>query len=110
MSDDKRVVSLRLRKKPVDEDRTIERDWLGKFFMHGNGIALAPDRTSAPWWQEFAPRSDAILFVSPKIKFERPDGTLGESPGTGTVLMAAGARAVTALTRAKSLGVILKPH
>src|SRR5882757_9138069 len=28
--------------------------WLNKFIKHGNGIALVPDRTSAPWWQEFA--------------------------------------------------------
>lgn len=32
--------------------------WLEKFFAHGNGIALVPDRTSAPWWQEYAPRAD----------------------------------------------------
>ena len=25
--------------------------WLERFFAHGNGIALVPDRTSAPWWQ-----------------------------------------------------------
>ena len=43
--------------------------WLEKFFEHGNGIALVPDRTSAPWWQDFVPRSDVVLFVSPKIKF-----------------------------------------
>lgn len=23
--------------------------WLDKFFAHGNGVALTPDRTSAPW-------------------------------------------------------------
>src|SRR4051794_13755764 len=27
--------------------------WLTEFFRHGNGIALVPDRTSAPWWQDF---------------------------------------------------------
>ena len=26
--------------------------WLDKFFEHGNGIALTPDRTSAPWFQK----------------------------------------------------------
>jgi hypothetical protein len=26
--------------------------WLDKFFANGNGIALTPDRTSAPWWQD----------------------------------------------------------
>jgi hypothetical protein len=30
--------------------------WLAKFFAHNNGIALVPDRTSAPWWQRHAPR------------------------------------------------------
>src|ERR1044072_6617982 len=27
--------------------------WLERFFQHGNGIALVPDRTSAPWWQKY---------------------------------------------------------
>ncbi|MGF7156468.1 DNA N-6-adenine-methyltransferase [Novosphingobium gossypii] len=25
--------------------------WMNRFFDHGNGIALTPDRTSAPWFQ-----------------------------------------------------------
>lgn len=77
----------------------IKRMWLAKFFAHGNGIALVPDRTSAPWFQEYAPQADAICWVSPKIKFERPDGTRGEWPGTGTALLAAGSRAKAALLR-----------
>lgn len=83
--------------------------WLGRFFAHGNGIALVPDRTSAPWFQSFAPHADAILWVSPKIKFERPDGSRGESPGTGTALFAVGERAAAALRRATSLGFVTKP-
>lgn len=79
--------------------QSTKRRWLRKFFDHGNGIALVPDRTSAPWFQEFAPMADAILWVSPKIKFERPDGSIGDSPGTGTALFAVGERAVTALCR-----------
>lgn len=78
--------------------------WLTKFFDHGNGIALTPDRTSAPWWQEFAPKASAVLFVSGKIKFERPDRTIGESPGTGTTLFAAGTHAATVLMKASSEG------
>jgi len=50
--------------------------WMKKFFDHGNGIALLPDRTSAPWWQKFAPMADMILFVSPKVKFEMPEGAI----------------------------------
>jgi hypothetical protein len=89
--------------------QSTKRAWLGKFFAHGNGIALVPDRTSAPWWQEFAPIASAVLFVSPKIKFERPDGTLGEQPGTGTCLFSAGGRGAMALLRARSLGFALTP-
>lgn len=81
--------------------QSTKRAWLKKFFEHGNGIALVPDRTSAPWFQEYGPRADAILWVSPKIKFEKPDGTAGESPGTGTALFAAGQRAVKALRRSR---------
>lgn len=84
--------------------------WLRRFFDHGDGIALLPDRTSAPWWQEFAPRADMLLFVSPKIKFEREDGTRGEQPGDGTCLFAAGRRAEIALIRAsRTLGACVKP-
>lgn len=80
--------------------------WLSKFFNHGNGIALMPDRTSAPWWQHFAPMADCILFVNGKIKFERPDFTIGKQPGNGTCLFASGERAVEALKNS-GLGVVL---
>jgi hypothetical protein len=89
--------------------QSTKREWLRRFFDHGNGIALVPDRTSAPWFQEFAPRADLLLMVAPKIKFERIDGTVGESPGTGTVLMAAGSRAAAALRRAAALGMLVTP-
>lgn len=74
--------------------------WLDKFFAHGNGIALTPDRTSAPWWQAAARRSQAVLFIDGKVKFERPDGTTGDSPSNGTTLFAAGDRALDALINA----------
>ncbi len=82
--------------------------WLRKFFEHGRGIALTPDRTSAPWWQQFAPCADAILFVAPKIKFIDATGQPGRSPAQGTTLMAAGQDAVAALRRAvrNGLGVM----
>jgi len=89
--------------------QSTKRKWLTRFFDHGDGIALLPDRTSAPWWQEFAPLASSILFVSPKIKFERPDGSLGEQPGTGTTLLAAGQRGRAALLRAKALGRAFRP-
>jgi hypothetical protein len=84
--------------------------WLRKFFDHGDGVALTPDRTSAPWWQEFAPQADAVLFVREKIKFIRPDGSTGKQPGTGTTLLAKGARGVAALelAAAQGLGIVFR--
>ena len=82
--------------------------WLKKFCDHGNGIALVPDRTSAPWFQQFAPRCDLLLFISPKVKFERPDGSVGGSPGSGTCLLAVGAQGTQALIRAKHLGLLVR--
>lgn len=85
--------------------------WLTKFFGHGNGIALVPDRTSAPWWQQFAPTADRILFISPKLKFIDADGKPGNSPAQGTCLFAAGFLGRKALDRAVhyGLGIIMEP-
>lgn len=79
--------------------------WLDRFFDHGNGIALTPDRTSAPWWQDANRKADATLFIAGKVKFIRPDGSEGRSPGTGTTLFAAGERARQALYRAQAAGL-----
>lgn len=84
--------------------------WLERFFQHGNGIALVPDRTSAPWWQTYTPRADIILFCAPKIRFIGRDGRPGRSPAQGTCLLAVGPQAVEALYRAaaRGAGVIMK--
>jgi hypothetical protein len=79
--------------------------WLDKFFDHGNGIALGPDRTSAQWWQRAADRSSAILLTAHKVKFERPDGTIGKNPGAGVTLFASGYRARIALLSAQKVGL-----
>lgn len=85
--------------------------WLDKFFAHGNGIALVPDRTSAPWFQQAFTRAQAILFTH-KIRFLRPDGSEGKSPSNGTALMAVGVRGVDALRRAAAtgLGILATPQ
>lgn len=84
--------------------------WLTKFFDHGNGIALSPDRTSAPWFWRAWKRADAVLFTR-KIRFLRPDGSEGRSPSNGTALWAAGEVAVSALRRAArdGFGVLATP-
>jgi hypothetical protein len=88
--------------------------WLEKFFAHGDGVALVPDRTSAPWFHRYACRADAVLFVgkpnpprksSNKIQFIRPSGEPGKSPAQGTALLALGARGAVALRNARRAGL-----
>jgi hypothetical protein len=82
--------------------------WLNKLADHGNGIALTPDRTSAPWWQDICDKADAHLQVRNKIKFIDPNGDMGKQPSTGTTLFAFGEEAVTALINAEKnkLGLV----
>jgi hypothetical protein len=85
--------------------------WLDKFIAHGNGVCLVPDRTSAPWWQQWAPVMGAVLFVSPKLKFISAKGIAGKSPAQGTCLGGIGPRGVAAVTRAAAtLGVLMTPQ
>jgi len=86
--------------------------WLEKFFNHQNGIALVPDRTSTPWWQEYVSKADLVLFVSPKIKFIDVFGRIGRSPAQGTCLLSLGRTGSNALQRAyqKGLGVLFSPE
>lgn len=74
--------------------------WLDCMHVHGNGIALTPDRTSAPWWQKAASQSGFVLFISGKVKFIKPDGTIGHSPSNGTTLFGYGDQALHALKNA----------
>lgn len=78
--------------------------WLEKFVAHGNGVALVPDRTSAPWWQTYLPRMDLMLCVAGKIKFIGADGLPGTAPAQGTCLGAIGAHGQQALIRAAARG------
>jgi hypothetical protein len=78
--------------------------WLSKFTAHANGVALTPDRTSAPWWQEWVPKAECVLFVQKKIKFIGADGLRGTSPAQGTCLLSFGVSGSTALRRAQQSG------
>lgn len=85
--------------------------WMDKFLNHANGIALTPDRTSAPWFQNAWRRADAVLFI-PKVKFLRPDGSQGAQPSNGTALWGVGDMAVISLKRAEKggLGILAIPY
>lgn len=79
--------------------------WLHRFFEHSDGVALVPDRTSAPWCQAALRNCDAALFVDGKIKFIDLEGREGKQPSNGTVLLAAGKKGVQALFNAQQNGL-----
>jgi hypothetical protein len=79
------------------------RPWLIKFLAHGNGIALTPDRCSAPWFQDLWDQADAILFT-PKTPFLLPNGEKAGNPAFGNALWACGERAVAAVQRSEACG------
>lgn len=84
--------------------------WVRKFVAHRNGIALMPNRTGAEWWHHWAHGCDVLLFVQGKIRFLRPDGSEGRSPGYGNVLGAAGKVASRVLAFAGISGVLVSHH
>ena len=94
---------------------SLETQWRGFVWMNppfGDGIALVPDRTSAPWFQWAFGSAQRALFIAPKVKFERPDGSIGKSPSTGTVLLSMGERGAEALKQGhiNGLGMLAEPQ
>ena len=81
------------------------RPWLQRLAEHGDGIALVPNRTGSEWWQDYAQWADAMLFVRGKIKFLKPGGCEGMSPGYGNVLMAFGPQMAGALKSSAVRGI-----
>jgi len=79
--------------------------WLKKFFEHGNGIALMTDDSSTKWWHYAVDRCDLWLHTKTRVKFIRPDGSIGGSPANNTCLFAIGEKAVSALKQAEINGL-----
>lgn len=62
-----------------------------KIAEHGNGIALLFNRCDSKLFQEVIfKKAAAIKFLRHRIRFYRPDGSRGDSPGCGSILIAFG--------------------
>lgn len=114
------------------EDDGLAQEWVGRVWLnppysrplveefvkrladHGNGIALLFNRCDSKLFHEHVfDRADAILFMRRRIRFYRPDGTQGGSPGCGSILIAYGEGNVSALENSKIDGktvYLRKPH
>ena len=68
----------------------IER-FVEKMAEHNNGIALLYNRCDSKMFQDIIFRkASAMKFLRQRIRFYRPDGTRGGSPGCGSILIAFG--------------------
>ena len=71
--------------------RPLIEQFVAKMVEHNNGIALLFNRCDSKMFQELIfPNMAGILFMRHRIRFLRPDGSRGNSPGCGSVLIVFG--------------------
>lgn len=71
--------------------RPLIEQFVRKMAEHGNGIALLFNRCDNAMFHDIIfPTATAMKFLRKRIRFYRPDGTRGDSPGCGSVLVAWG--------------------
>lgn len=109
------------------EDDGLSKEWDGRIWMnppysqptiaqfmermaiHNNGIALLYNRSDNKMFHSFIfPVADSIFFLKGRIRFYRPDGTVGEQPGSGSVLIAFGRNNTEAIENSGLKGHMFK--
>lgn len=71
--------------------RPLIEQFVRKMADYGNGIALLFNRCDSKMFQDVIfEKATAMKFLRNRIKFYREDGTRGESPGCGSILIAFG--------------------
>lgn len=72
--------------------------FLEKMVEHGDGVVLIFARTETKAFFEYVwNQADAILFLKGRLRFHTPDGKIGGTAGSPSVLIAYGANNVKAL-------------
>lgn len=71
--------------------RPLIEQFVKRLAEHGNGIALLFNRCDSKMFQDIIfEKATAMKFLRNRIRFYRPDGTRGDSPGCGSILIAFG--------------------
>ena len=70
-------------------DRYAVGRWVSRLADHGNGILLTHARTETDWFRPVWQSATALLFLSRRIKFLRPDGTEQPANSGAPVVLAA---------------------
>lgn len=83
--------------------------FLRKMAEHNNGIALLFNRLDSAMMQDVVLKNaTAMKFLRKRIKFYRPDGTEGGSPGRGSVLFSFGKENAEILKENTLPGIYIK--
>lgn len=83
----------------------IIKHFVQKLADHGNGIALLYARCdNKMFFEDIFNRAISIKFLRDRISFIRPDGSKGDRPGTGSVLVAYGKECDEILRKCTLLG------
>lgn len=84
---------------------TNVHEWVAKMQNHRSGIMLVNARPDAAWFQCAASSALAIFWIKGRVKFQRPDGSVGNPP-VGCVLFAWSEFDVQALRHSGLSGVL----
>lgn len=109
------------------KDNGLEKEWFGRVWLnppysrplitqfvnkmaeHGNGVALLFNRCDNAMFHDIIfPTATAMKFLRKRIKFYRPDGSQGDSPGCGSVLIAWGETNADAIRNCNLVGKYIK--
>jgi hypothetical protein len=84
--------------------------WLDRLAGYGTGIALVPARTETRWFVRHVwGRADAVLFLTPRPHFYRPDGTrAAANSGAPICLVAYGEEAAARLDKSGLPGTLVE--
>ena len=75
---------------------------------HGNGIALVFSKIESKWFHDIVlNNADAVKFLYERVRFYKPDGTLGLQPRNGSMLIAYGEENARILLNNKLKGKFL---
>ncbi len=69
----------------------LVQNFMQKMATHNNGIALVFFKIEAKWFHDIVlDKATAIKLLYNRVKFFKPDGTVGQQPRNGSMLVAYG--------------------
>ena len=89
--------------------RPLIEQFIKKMADHNDGIALLFNRCDSKMFQDIIfKKATAMKFLKNRIKFIKPDGTIGGQPGCGSILIAFGYENAKILKKCKLEGKYIR--